>query len=51
MLHSKIKKIAEMVMFCVDNRRKVETVVTCFCQLVGKKQELHRDIENLFANL
>ncbi len=50
-LHSKTKKIAEMVMFCLDNRRKVETVVTCFCQLISKKQELHRDIDHLFANL
>lgn len=51
LLQGKMKKIAEMVLFCLENRRKVETVVTCYCQLVAKKQELHRDVDYLFATL
>lgn len=46
-----MKNIAEMVLFCLDNRRKAETVVACYYQLVSKKQELHRDVELLFTTL
>lgn len=43
-LQGKMKKIAEMILFCLDNRRKADTVVTCYCQLVSKKQDLQRDV-------
>jgi len=37
-LKDKSKRIAEMIMFCLDNKRKMETIVSCYCQLVLKKQ-------------
>jgi ferredoxin-thioredoxin reductase catalytic subunit len=43
-LQGKSKIIAEMVLFCLDNKRKIETIVTCYCQLALKKQELQKEL-------
>jgi len=51
LLHGKSIKIAEMVMFCLDNKRKIDTIITCYCQIVAKKQEIHRDIDKIFNNI
>jgi hypothetical protein len=41
-MRHKSKKIAEMVMFCLDNRRKMETIISAYCQLILKKQDLKK---------
>lgn len=51
LLQNKCRKVAEMIMFCLDNRRKTDTIVTCFCQLITKKQDLQQDIEAIYSNL
>jgi ferredoxin-thioredoxin reductase catalytic subunit len=43
-LKDKSKRVAEMIMFCLDNKRKMETIVNCYCQLILKKQDLQRDL-------
>ena len=44
-LKVKSKRIAEMVMFCLDNKRKIESIISAYCQLVAKKQEIQRDLD------
>lgn len=43
-LQSKSKRVAEMVMFCLDNKRKMESIIACYCQLVLKKQDLQKEL-------
>lgn len=50
-LHVKSLKIAEMILFCLDNKRKIDTIVTCYCQIVAKKDELQRDIANILSSI
>ena len=40
-----------MVMFCLDNKRKMDVIIAAYCQLVLKKQELQRELDQLFINL
>ena len=40
-----------MVMFCLDNKRKIESIISAYCQLVAKKQEIQRDLDQLFINI
>jgi hypothetical protein len=50
-VHGKSLKIADMVMFCLDNKRKIDTIITCYCQIVAKKQQLHADIDAIGSNI
>ena len=50
-LKDKSKKIAEMVMFCLDNKRKMDVIIAAYCQLVLKKQELQKELDQLYINL
>jgi ferredoxin-thioredoxin reductase catalytic subunit len=43
-LKDKSKRVAEMIMFCLENKRKMETIVNCYCQLVLKKQDLQKGL-------
>lgn len=38
-------------MFCLDNKRKIESIIACYCQLVAKKQDLQREIEKTLITL
>ena len=51
LIRDKSKIIAEMVMFCLGNQRKMETIINAYCQLVHKKHQLHKEMEKLAVNL
>ena len=50
-LQSRSKRIAEMVMFCLDNKRKMEIIISAYCQLVQKKKELGKELEDVAFKL
>ena len=51
LLQVKCRKIAKMIMFCFENKRKIEGIVNYYHQLISKKQDLQKDIEKMIENL